>query len=578
MTTHRRLIAGRHEDATARITRVLGLTGPRVEIAVHDRHTEISVETTDETIAQRLLDLLEEELSPRAWREWLANDTDRLPSRTGTVVHQFLDQAGQTPNAVLLTGPEGDVTYAELVGMASTIAGELRDRGVVAGSAVGLLAGRTVAGIAGLWGVLLAGAAYLPLDPTQPRARLADIVSDAGVSVCLAERDHVGLVPDAIALEAILARHHPDPAVAAPDARDPAYLIYTSGSTGRPKCVEVEHRNLSTFTDWAIRVYGVHRGTRFPLFTSLAFDLSNTAVFLPALAGGSVALVRAELDHLVLRDMLVRSGANALKLTPTHLDLIGRLGLRPEGYETVIAGGELLHGAVAHRAQRAFGNGCRIFNEYGPTETTVGCMTRLFDPVRDSDRASVPIGVPTDNTRIYLLDKAGRFVEPGTVGEIHITGAQVARGYRGNPELTLERFVELADGTRAYRSGDLARVLPSGELESVGRYDEQLKINGYRIEPGEVAYALEQHPAVVRAHAMGLARSATGGKELAAFAVLAEPVQVEALLNHLRGLLPGYLVPATLLVVPQLPTTQNGKIDNHSLAAHADKIYQGADR
>ncbi|HET6711241.1 amino acid adenylation domain-containing protein [Amycolatopsis sp.] len=577
MTTHRRLIAGRHDDVTARVTRVLGPTGPRATVVTHDRHTEITVETTDEPTARRLLDLVEEELSPRAWREWPANDTDRVPVRAGTVARQFLEQAGRTPEAVLLTGPEGDVTYAELAGMASAVAGELRDRGVVAGSAVGLLAGRTVAGIAGLWGVLLAGAAYLPLDPTQPPARLATLAADAGVAVCLAERAHAGMVPGAIALETVLARGHSGTTAVAPDAQDLAYLIYTSGSTGRPKCVEVTHGNLSTFTDWAIRVYGVHAGTRFPLFTSLAFDLSNTAVFLPALTGGSVALVPGELDHLVLRTMLAGSGSTALKLTPTHLDLIGRLGLRPEGYEAVIAGGELLRGDVAHRAQRAFGTGCRIFNEYGPTETTVGCMTRLFDPDRDAEQASVPIGVPTDNTRIHLLDEAGRFVEPGTVGEIHIAGAQVAKGYRGEPELTRNRFVRLADGTRAYRSGDLARLLPSGELESAGRDDEQLKINGYRIEPAEIAHALERHPAVARAHAMGVARPA-GGKALAAFAVPAEPVEPAELLDHLRALLPSYQVPPAVIVVPELPTTHNGKIDNHSLAALAAEIRQGAAR
>ncbi|MGD9486168.1 non-ribosomal peptide synthetase [Streptomyces sp. TRM70308] len=527
--------------------------------------------------AEALLDAVEEELSPRHRRHWAGNATARPLERTGTVVEQFAAQVARTPDAVALTGPEGEVTYAELDRKAAAVAAELRARGLGRGSVVGLAAGRTVAAVAGIYGVLRAGAAYLPLDPAHPDARLSGLLTDARATLVLAGREQAkrALAPVGCELAVLEdavdgGRALPPGEAAGPRPGDLAYVIYTSGSTGRPKGVEVEHAQLTVFADWAVREYGVDAGTRFPLFTSLAFDLSNTALYLPLLVGGSVALVPDELDHVVLRSLLTESGANALKLTPTHLDLINRLGLRPEGFRTVVAGGELLRGAVAARAQELFGPDCGIFNEYGPTETTIGCMSRRFDAARDAELPSVPIGLPTPNTRIHLLDARGCFVEPGEVGEMYLAGDQLARGYRGRPDLNAERFVRLADGTRAYRSGDLARRLPSGELESAGRTDEQVKVAGHRVEPAEVARTLEEHPAVARAFVLGAARPG-GGTDKALYAYVvpasgrAAPVAVEELAEHVRERLPRYMVPAATLVIDELPLTRNGKVDAAAL-------------
>ncbi|MFC9948836.1 amino acid adenylation domain-containing protein [Streptomyces pratensis] len=543
---------------------------PEINAVEFGDRTEITIgwydgpQTPDR--AEALLDRIEEALSPRAYREWDGNGTQRALARPGTAVEQFHRQVSRTPGAVVLTGPEGDVTFSELDRRADAVAVALLDRGIGRDDVVGLLAGRTVAAMAAIWGVLKAGAAYLPLDPQQPDHRLADLVADAGATVCLVEHAHAErrFTPDSgcdvVVLETLEpSDRRPEGVEVRPE--DLAYVIYTSGSTGRPKGVEIEHRQLATFISWATRVYGVDSTTRFPLFTSLAFDLSNTAIFLPVLAGGSIALVPDEPNHVVLRDMLENSGANALKLTPTHLDLIGRLGLAPAGFRAVIAGGELLRGAVADRAQQLFGPQCGIFNEYGPTETTIGCMTRRFDPEHDADLPSVPIGVPTDNTRIHLIGGDGRHVAPGEVGEMYLAGDQLARGYRGRPDLVRERFTALADGTRVYRSGDLARMLDSGELESVGRNDEQVKVLGYRIEPAEVAKALEEHPAVATAFVTGLVRPGTTDKVLCAYVVLREEVPVERLTAHVAGLLPRYMVPTTTTVVPELPRTVNEKVD-----------------
>jgi amino acid adenylation domain-containing protein len=545
---------------------------PEFDIAEVPGRTELTVGWFDEPHlverVEELLDRIEDALSPRTHRDWAGNATDVPHDLDTTVVARLWAQIARTPGATALHTATGPVTFAELGARADAVAALLRRNGVGRGDVVGLLAERTADAMAAIWGVMKLGAAYLPLDTQHPDDRLAGLLTDAGAPVCLVQRPHDdrGCVPAgcrALGLDDVPPAGAPVPIAAAPG--DLAYIIYTSGSTGRPKGVEVDHRNLANFVEWASRVYRIDAGTRFPLFTSLAFDLSNTALFTPLLAGGSIILVREAPDHLVLRDVLERSGATVLKVTPTHLDLIGRLGLTPAGFRTVIAGGELLRVAVAARAQEMFGPGCGIFNEYGPTETTIGCTTRRFDAERDAGAASVPIGLPGDNTKIFLLDPEGRYVAPGETGEMYISGAQVARGYRGRPDLNRERFVTLPGGARAYRTGDLARLLPDGELESLGRNDEQIKVHGYRIEPGEIAHVLEEHPAVRRAVVVGRARPGQTDRQLIGYVVASGPIGEAELHAHLADRLPGYMVPAATLLLPEFPHTPNGKVDTEAL-------------
>ncbi|MFE4518565.1 amino acid adenylation domain-containing protein [Kitasatospora sp. NPDC056783] len=558
----------------------LGTTGPggplEVNLLESAGRTEVTVAWHDgpglAERAEAVLDTIEEALSPRAHRHWEGNRTERpLPSER-SVVELFRERVERTPERIALSGPEGEVSYRELSRRADAVAADLRARGVGPGDVVGLLAGRTVASIAAMWGVLRAGACYLPLDIRHPDARLADLLTDAGCTHCLVERPYdirecfpAGCEPlllDDLAVDGAAPEDWQDVAAAPADL---AYVIYTSGSTGRPKGVQIEHRNLVNYVHWGLRAFDVDEDTRLPLVTSPSFDVTGTSVFLPLLAGGRVILMPEDPTHLSLRRLLEESGANALNLTPSHLDLIGGLDLSPTGYRTVIVIGEQLRVEVAARAQEMFGPDCRIINEYGPTEATIGCTAHTFDAERDGAGAVVPIGLPADNTTVHLLDADGRFVAPGETGEMYLGGVQLARGYLGRPELDRERFVHLADGSRVYRTGDLARVLPSGEIECVGRIDDQVKVRGHRVEPAEVAQALEDHPAVDRAVVVARTRTGRSGKALYGYALTNSPVTPEELTDHLAGVLPPYMVPAAITMVSELPYTVSGKIDLKAL-------------
>ncbi|MER6386630.1 non-ribosomal peptide synthetase [Streptomyces sp. NPDC001250] len=550
-------------------------TPPALDLMDVGDHTEITVTWLDGPgVAERaeaLLDTVEEALSPSRNRHWEGNLTART-APAQDLMEQIRAQVRRTPDRVALTGPEGEVTYLEISRRADAVAHELQRRGVGRGSVVGLLADRTVAAIAGIWGVIRAGAAFLPLDPLHPDHRLADVLTDADVRHCLVQQGCEGrdLFPsgcEPLPLEDFTRAATDQPEFPDVKARpdDLAYVIYTSGSTGRPKGVQIEHGSLLNYLHWALDMFQIGAETRISLMTSLSFDVSMTSVFGPGMVGGAVVLVPDRINHLTLRNLLERSGATMLNLTPSHLDLIGQLDVQPAGYTGVIITGEQLRVEVAARAQRVFGEKCRIINQYGPTEATVGCTAHVFDEAGDGDATAVPIGLPAYNTTVHLLDERHRFVAPGETGEMYLGGVQLARGYLGRPDLDAERFVRLADGTRVYRTGDLATLLSSGELAYVGRNDDQVKVRGNRVEPAEVARALEQHPAVDRAVVVARVRPGGSGKALYAYVLARAEVTAKELEEHTARLLPPYMVPAAFLTVPELPYTISGKVDARAL-------------
>jgi amino acid adenylation domain-containing protein len=484
-----------------------------------------------------------------------AEIVDAAPAET--VVDIFARQAARTPDAPAVAGPDGTLTYRELDEWSDAVAGQLPAMGVRPGSVVGLLGHRSRHVVAALWGILKASAAYLPLDPAHPDQRLATLLADAGADVCLAQSSSTGRIPGVRtrAIEDLVHTGGPTPSTR-PTPADRAYVIFTSGSTGRPKGVPIDHRSLAAYVAWASVRYGIDERTRFALFTSLAFDLTGTALFLPLLAGGQVVLAPEAATSWSLRSLVESGVANTLKLTPAHLDLIGRLPVRPADFRAIVVGGEQLRTAVAARAQQQFGPETAIFNEYGPTEATIGCIVHRFDARLDADTDAVPIGRPVPGTGVQILDARQQPVSDGVAGELYLTGVQLSRGYLAGGDA--DRFVLTGHDIPAYRTGDLARRTPDGVLEFVGRLDDQVQLNGHRVEPAEISTALEGHPAVARAVVV---LDAAITSQLSAYVVSAVPVTPGELRGYLAGLLPGYLVPARIAVVEELPYTVNGKLD-----------------
>jgi amino acid adenylation domain-containing protein len=562
----------------------LGSVGwaPEFDIVETGSKTEITVGWRDGPgVAGRveaMLDQVEEELSPRARRAWDGNHTGR-EAPADTLTGLFAAQVRRTPDAVAVTSADGDLSYAELNERAAAIAAALDTRGIGRGDLVGLVGGRSAAAIAAIWGILKAGAAYLPVDASYPDARITQILSGAQVPVCLTEPPRADFLPAGCAGISLDTLPDTPPRSWREPAGQPgdlACVIYTSGSTGAPKGVEIEHRSLVNYVGWATREAGIDASTKMPLIASISFDMAGCAVFLPLLAGGTVLPVR-EVNAVTLREVLEDGGASALAITPSHLDLINASGVRRSTMRVVMTAGELLRRSTAIEAQKVFGPECKILCQWGPTETTIVNTSHEFDAERDTD-AGVPFGRPMDNNTVYLLDAQGGFTAPGEPGEAYVGGVQVARGYLGQPDLTRQRFVRLADGTRVYRTGDIARLLPSGELAFVSRADDQVKVAGHRIEPAEVAQAIEDHPGVSQATVIPRSRPGREDKELCGYLVGEPGLTPEAVREFLAGRLPGYMVPAAIVAVPEIPRTANGKTDARQLPDPFRDAAVGEDR
>jgi len=517
--------------------------------------------------AEALLDWVADQLSPPEHRDWPGNDTGR-PAPPATLTRLFAEQVSRTPGAVAVSGEDGDLTYAELSHRACAVAAVLRDRGITRNDRVGVVAGRSAASIAAIWGILKAGAAYLPIDVSYPGARIAQLLADARAPVCLLEsasdqRDFLPAGCEGIGLDALPALEPAPWHDAAGQPDDLACVIYTSGSTGAPKGVEIEHRSLVNYVRWATREAAIDASVKMPLIASISFDMAGCAIFLPLLAGGTVLPVR-EVNAATLREVLEDGGANVLAITPSHLELINQSGIRRSSMRVVMTAGELLRRSTALRARELFGPDCRILCQWGPTETAIVNTSHEFDPETDTE-PGVPFGRPMANNTVFLLDAHGRPVPPGEPGEAYVGGVQVARGYLGRPDLTRERFVRLADGRRAYRTGDIACLLPSGELSFISRVDDQVKVAGHRVEPAEVAQVLEEHPAVRQAAVIPRSRPGRTDKELCGYVVCDADVTTAALKEFLAGRLPRYMIPAVIVSVAEIPRNGNGKTDVRQL-------------
>ncbi|OKK04806.1 non-ribosomal peptide synthetase [Streptomyces sp. CB03234] len=492
------------------------------------------------------------------------------------LVHELIEaQAARTPDTIALVDGDAEISYAELEARANRLAHALAARGAGPEQRVALALERSADLVVALLAVLKSGAAYVPLDPAYPHDRLGYLLADAAPRLLVTTGAAAGRLPathvprlvldepaTAAALAALPATA-PDCA-ALPD--HPAYVIYTSGSTGRPKGVVVAHRSVTDYLGWTGLAYPGASG-RALLHSPVSFDLTVTALFTPLTVGGTVIIAALE-ETPQLSARLAEAPVTFMKATPSHLPLLGAL---PDGYspatELLLGGEALLGEAVA--AWRERHPQAVVWNVYGPTEATVNVTEYRIEPGADLPPGPVPMGRPQGNVRAYVLDAALRPVPEGVAGELYLAGPCLARGYLDRPALTSERFT--ADpygpaGSRMYRTGDVARQLPDGNLVFVGRADDQVKVRGHRIEPGEVAAAVAALPGVA-AQAVVVRDGGEGGKRLVAYVVPADGAGPDgaAVRAALAAALPDYMVPEAVVVLDALPLTVNGKLDRAAL-------------
>ncbi|MBB6145126.1 amino acid adenylation domain-containing protein [Silvibacterium bohemicum] len=495
--------------------------------------------------------------------------------RDTTVVQLFEEQVERNPAAVALVHGEERLSYRSLNARANRLANHLIAMGAGPEAFIGICLDRSIEMVVALLAVLKAGAAYVPLDPAYPEARLEYMVADAAPLLILSATAVQRRLPNAAR---ILPLDAADTMQAVSEAseqnplnrertfpllsRHPAYMMYTSGSTGKPKGVVVEHRSIVTFAAWAGSIYTPEEWSGVLASTSICFDLSVFELLLTPIHGGTVILAASalELQHLAARDQV-----RLVNTVPSAAQTLLELRALPSGVRTVNLCGEILRGSLV-QGLYGFEHIERVYNLYGPTEDTTYSTISLCS--RDS-AGDPDIGTPLWNSRAYVLDSQLQLSPVGVEGDLYLAGDGIARGYWRRAQRTAERFVADPHGApaeRMYRTGDRARWRVDGKLEFLGRVDHQVKIRGFRVEPGEIEAVLQEQPGI--AQQTVLAREdGPGGKYLVAYVVLEKGFDpdITALRRALVERLPDYMIPSAFEFLSALPRTPNGKLDRAAL-------------
>lgn len=505
----------------------------------------------------------------------------------------FEQQVMRVPHQVALISGNERFTYDELNRQANSLARVLRGYGVGPNQCVGLCLARSAHMIIALLAILKAGGAYVPLDPESPSTRLCYQLQDAQAMLLLTQNAYL---PHAsawdgqiLSLESAMEQAAHELAIDLPlinVPQDLAYIMYTSGSTGEPKGVMIQQQSIVNYTLHMCTLVGQEAGLHFATVSTLAADLGNTVIFCALAAGGCLQVLTYE--TITSGDAFVAWVAahpiDVLKIVPSHLTLLlmHEQAAKMLPRYALLLGGEVLPLSLLQRLQE-IGGDCTVFNHYGPTETTIGVLVNALGRVSELREYvnSVPLGRPIANGETYILDEWQQIVPAGVIGELYIGGAGVAVGYVRQPEQTAERFVPhpfaQEAGRRLYRTGDLARYTLKGEIEFVGRRDNQIKLHGYRIELHEIEAALRRHANV--SDTVVLLQEEVPGKPLLIAYIVprSQPIpQPGALRDFMQASLPAYMVPSSFVYLKALPLTANGKVDRHYLRTHPPQHAPGA--
>ena len=551
-----------------------GLFGrPRAErLASHlDRVIEAIVSSRNAKLAD--VDILPGEERRRILGEFSEGPALSAPERT--VIDLFAGQALRNPDRTAVVFEQRSLSYGELSAASARLADRIRRAGIGPGSVVALVAERSEWMVAGVIGIMAGGAACLPIDAAQPRERMVRILEDSGCQAVVSD----GVVAAAGALPVIAIRENGEPGgaplVGCAQLADVAYITYTSGSTGTPKGSLIEHVSLTNL----VSALGCCLYDALPqpagelMLTSIGFDVAMKQIF-GALTRGNTLVVAGDAlrhDPAALMAAVAHGGFHLIDITPSHFAVLlaqGFARMPKPSLRAIVLGSEALPCSLVEAFARDEANRhIALYNFYGPSECTVETLYCRLDGRELSGTRIAPIGRPIANARVYVLSPDGKPVPIGIPGEICLGGVPVGRGYLNRPELTASRFVEnpFHPGERIYRTGDLGRWTADGLVEYLGREDGQLKIHGYRIEPGEVEYHLLRHPGVSGAVVEGRLGPA-GSTELVAWYIAAgSGADTNSLRAHLGRTLPNYMIPARLVPVPDLPVLANGKIDRNAL-------------
>lgn len=525
--------------------------------------------------------LLSEQEYQRILSQW-NNTQSKYPKHLG--IHQLIErQTTKTPDAIAIIFENKSLTYKELNNKANQVAHYLQTLAVKPEVIVGLCVERSLSMLIGLLGILKAGGAYLPLDPAYPSERLAFILKDAGVDVLLTQQKWLDKLANMKTANLVcldtqwstISQQSEKNLLTNIKSTNLVYIIYTSGSTGKPKGVQITHQAFVNFLYAMHQSIGLNKQDILLAVTTLSFDIAGLELYLPLMIGAKIALVNREtaLDGFQLLDKIISSKTTVMQATPATWQLLMNAGWNNQQTPDlkILCGGEALSRTLA---EKLLSNGKSVWNLYGPTETTVWSSVYQVKQLKASEKdknISEYIGRPIANTQLYILNKYLQPTPIGIIGELHIGGDGLARGYLNHPTLTSEKFIKnpfsQQNNSRLYKTGDLVRYCEDGNIEYISRIDHQVKIRGFRIEIGEIESQLLKHKDVQAAVVIAK-EYPPENQNLIAYVVLRSTesnITNEQLLHHLRKVLPDYMIPALIIILNAMPLTPNGKIDRRNL-------------